>query len=94
MPFKKGQSGNPAGKPKGAKDTVPRSFRAIARKVLQNHGEGIEAALLRGIADEAQSHRYLTILANLEKQQIEVSGAITLAGLLLGKSPASSTVAG
>jgi len=36
--FRPGQSGNPAGKPKGAKDRVPRNARAAVERLLETIG--------------------------------------------------------
>ncbi len=75
MPFQRGKSGNPTGRPKGAKDGVPRSFRSLCVEYL-NSPKGykdIQAAIDKGIVGK-QAHRYLAILASLEKQQHEVSG--------------------
>ena len=75
--FKPGQSGNPKGRRPGTKETkarLPRSFRRIAAEVVAEHPDDIQRALLRGIRDRRQAHRYLTIFAGLEKHYIEHSG--------------------
>ena len=68
--YQKGQSGNPAGRPVGAKDKVPRGFRALAQEVVAEHSDDVQRALLNGI-NSRHSFRYLMILAHLEKQQHE-----------------------
>lgn len=73
MPFTKGRSGNPTGRPKGAKDSIPRTFRGLARKVVSENPDAIERALLNGCKGK-DAHKYLGILAGLERQQVEVTG--------------------
>jgi len=73
MPFQPGKSGNVRGRPRGIKEKAPRSFRALAREVLQESGKDVKAALLEGIKGK-QSHRYLSILASLEAKHVELSG--------------------
>ena len=55
--FKKGVSGNPAGKPKGAKDRFghTRSAKRAVLDLLERFGNDIvllEAALVRGLTDK------------------------------------------
>lgn len=66
--------GNP-GRPVGARDRAPRTFRALAQQFVDTHEADIEASLERGVRDRRQSHKYLAILAGLEKQQVELGGA-------------------
>lgn len=73
MPFKPGQSGNPAGRARGSKDKTPRSFRALVRHVIGANEAAVKKAFLEGITGK-DAHRYLAIAASLEKQQHEVSG--------------------
>lgn len=58
MPFRKGLSGNPAGKPKGAKDKHPRSAKAAVVGLLERFGHDtalIERVLRRGLEARAPS---------------------------------------
>lgn len=41
MAFKPGQSGNPAGKPRGAVSKVNREFRDTVRKLLEDNAENV-----------------------------------------------------
>jgi hypothetical protein len=77
MPFSKGRSGNVKGRPKGAKDHIPRTFRGLASQVLAANGADVQAALRKGINGK-DAHRYLSILASLEKQHVELSGEVTM----------------
>lgn len=74
MPYKKGESGNAKGRPKGSKDKIPRTYRALAAAVVSKEFEAIQRSLLAGIKSK-QSHRYHAILASLEKHQVELTGA-------------------
>lgn len=71
MPFQPGKSGNPSGRPRGAKDKTPRTFRRLARAFMEGHEADIAAALARGVKSK-DAHRYLAILASLEKQHVEL----------------------
>lgn len=58
MPFTKGQSGNPAGKPKGAKDKHPRSAKRAIELLLEEFGtdtELIGEVLRKGLQARAPS---------------------------------------
>lgn len=56
--FRKGQSGNPAGKPLGAKDHHPRTAAAAVRNLLDEFGNDVELirdALTKGLRAKAPS---------------------------------------
>lgn len=58
MPFVKGKSGNPAGKPKGAKDHFPRSAKRAVEGLLEQFGTDtalIGRVLREGLAAKAPS---------------------------------------
>lgn len=63
MPFAKGQSGNPAGRPKGAKDRVTAEARALFVSIMEGEVQHIEDAL-DGLRTES-SEKYLKALAAL-----------------------------
>lgn len=56
--FRKGQSGNPAGKPKGAKDHYPRSAKHAVTKLLEDFGNDVDLigdVLRKGLTARAPS---------------------------------------
>lgn len=63
MPFKKGQSGNPNGRPKGAKDKVGTEARELFLKIMDGEVPHIEEAL--ALLRENNSEKYLKALAAL-----------------------------
>ena len=63
MPFEKGQSGNPAGRPKGAKDKVTQEARSLFVSIMEGEVQHIEDAL-DGLRTES-SEKYLKALASL-----------------------------
>jgi hypothetical protein len=67
VPFKPGQSGNPAGRPKGARNRLSEDFlRVLADDFAENGVEAIEAARV-----ESPS-RYMAIIASLMPKQVEL----------------------
>lgn len=63
MPFKKGQSGNPNGKPKGAKGKVSTQARELFIQVMENEMENIQNSL--AILRESSDEKYLKALSGL-----------------------------
>ena len=63
MPFTKGESGNPAGRPKGVANKITQEGRELFIKIMDGQVEHIEAelALLR----ESSGEKYLKALASL-----------------------------
>lgn len=63
MPFEKGQSGNPAGRPKGAKDKLTSEARQLFVHVMEGEVQHIEDAL-DGLRNES-SEKYIKALSSL-----------------------------
>ena len=63
MPFKKGQSGNPKGRPKGAQDKVSREARSLFIHIMEGEVGHIQDAL-DGLRNES-ADKYLRALAHL-----------------------------
>jgi len=76
MAFKKGQSGNPAGKPKGARNKVSRDIAAYARSFLESdeYRASANRRMLTGKAPhlETMLHQYAY---GKPPDKIEVTGA-------------------
>lgn len=70
VPFKPGQSGNPAGRPKGARNKLGEAFVQALHDSFQLHGpETIETVRTE------RPHEYLKVVASLLPKQIEVKEA-------------------
>jgi len=63
MPFKKGESGNPNGKPKGAKGKVSTKARELFVQVMEGEMENIQNSL--AILRENSDEKYLKALSSL-----------------------------
>lgn len=87
-PFKKGQSGNPRGRPRGAKDAVPRTFKASIKamyeKLATKRPELFEDAIThdlrtrRGMAAFHHVQLAAYYLDGKPKEQVEVSGDVSV----------------
>jgi Family of unknown function (DUF5681) len=65
--FKPGQSGNPAGRPKGARNKVSERLLEALAKHFESNGE---AAIEKVFAE--RPHDYLKIIASLVPRQMEI----------------------
>jgi len=63
MPFKKGESGNPNGKPKGAKGKVSSKARELFVQVMEGEMENIQDSL--AVLRENSDEKYLKALSSL-----------------------------
>ena len=63
MPFKKGESGNPNGKPKGAKGKVSTKARELFVQVMEGEIENIKDSL--AVLRENSDEKYLKALSSL-----------------------------
>jgi len=63
MPFKKGESGNPNGKPKGAKGKISSEARELFVQVMEGEMDNIKNSL--GILRENSDEKYLKALSGL-----------------------------
>jgi hypothetical protein len=63
MPFVKGQSGNPGGRPKGASNKATAEARAVFMKLMNGQVEYIEAALEELRAES--SEKYIGALSKM-----------------------------
>jgi len=77
MPFEKGQSGNPAGRPKGAVNKVTAEKRALFLNVMEGQIDNIEDSLDR--IREESDEKYVKALTGLlpyflpKQQEIDVN---------------------
>ncbi len=77
MPFEKGQSGNPAGRPKGASHKVTAATRALFKDVMEGEIENIKDSLDR--LREESDEKYVKALTGLlpyflpKQQEVDVT---------------------
>ena len=84
MPFTKGRSGNPSGKPKGAKDRYPRSAKRAVEWLLDRFGSDtdlLDTVLRQGLmARPPSSFPYLRLIIEQQlgapDQHINVADAL------------------
>jgi hypothetical protein len=67
IPYKPGQSGNPAGRPKGSRNKLGEDFLRALHDNFQEHG----VATIETVRTE-RPHEYLKVVASLLPKQIEV----------------------
>jgi len=71
-PFKPGQSGYPAGRPKGSRNRLSERFLSALADDFEKHGEDVIARVR-----EAYPAVYLRILASLLPTQVEIDAETT-----------------
>src|SRR5262245_59226905 len=69
MPFEKGQSGNPNGRPKGSRNKLSEAFLQALSADFNDHG----TAVIEKVRAE-KAHEYLKIVALLVPKQVELDG--------------------
>lgn len=67
-PFKPGQSGNPAGRPKGSRNKLGEDFIAAMHDDFQEHG----VAAIKVVRAE-RPHEYLKVIASLLPKELKVT---------------------
>ncbi|MCB8883980.1 hypothetical protein ACELLULO517_27320 [Acidisoma cellulosilytica] len=72
-PFQPGQSGNPAGRPKGARSRVTESFLRALEEDFTEHGAAAIAA-----ARQSDPVAYIRIVASLVPKGFEISGEVAV----------------
>jgi hypothetical protein len=65
--YKPGQSGNPAGRPKGSRNKLGEAFITALHDDFQEHG----VAVIAKVRDE-RPHEYLKVVASLLPKQVEI----------------------
>lgn len=75
MPFKKGQSGNPAGKPKGTLNKATAEVRGWLEKLMtsKKYRESAERRIVAGKAPHLEGYA-LQLIGGKPTEHVEVSG--------------------
>lgn len=87
MPFVKGQSGNPAGKPPGSKNKISEKFITALTADFEQHGDTV----IEKVRTE-KPENYLKIVADLVPKDFNIEGnvglTVTLRNFTIGNNPA------
>lgn len=70
-PFQPGQSGNPAGKPKGSRNKLGEAFIAALHDDFQAHGPQVIETVRVGKPDQ-----YLKVIASILPKQLEIKESV------------------
>lgn len=76
MAFQKGQSGNPAGKPKGAVNKTTTAIKEAFREAFERRG-GVDALVLWAEGNETEFYRLASKLIPTEVQA-QIEGGLTV----------------
>ena len=70
-PWKEGQSGNPAGRPKGSRNKINQAYLDAFCQEFEKHGEAVFAHVR-----EKMPHVWLKLAAQLQPKQVQVEHAL------------------
>lgn len=70
--FKPGQSGNPAGRPKGARNKLGEEFIKALQEDFEEHGRDVISAVRSG-----RPHEYLKVLASILPKDVNLTADVS-----------------